>query len=276
MEIIGLVSPGAMGASVGAAATQNGHRVIWASEGRSQQSFERATKANLEDCTSLSELVSSCGILLSICPPHDAQDLAHQVTSLGFNGLYVDANAISPARTRRLGDLIKSSGCQFVDGGIIGGPAWEMGCGTRLYLSGDESERVASCFKNSPLASIVVSDQIGAASALKMTFAAYTKGSSALLSAILAVAEKEGVRSALEKQWGDEFTNRAHRGTISTSAKAWRFVGEMQEISDTFSEAGLPGDFHNGAADIYSRLAEYKDAEKPPSVDELLATLLKK
>jgi 3-hydroxyisobutyrate dehydrogenase-like beta-hydroxyacid dehydrogenase len=276
METIGLVSPGAMGASIGAAATQNGYRVIWASEGRSQSTIDRAARANLEDCTSLSVLVSSCDILLGICPPHDAQSLAEQVTSLGFKGLYVDANAISPARTRSIADLVITKGCQFVDGGIIGGPAWEMGSGTRLYLSGDESDTVASCFKNSPLESIVISDQVGAASALKMSFAAYTKGSSALLSAILAVAEKEGVRSALEKQWGEEFTNWAHQGSISTSAKAWRFVGEMQEISSTFSAAGLPGDFHNGAADVYSRLAGYKDAETPPSIDDVLASLLKK
>ncbi len=275
MEIIGLVSPGAMGASVGAAATVNGHQVLWASAGRSQATRDRAARANLADCQTLPMLVSECEILLSICPPHDAQVLAGEVISMGFRGIYVDANAISPTRSRRIGKLVGEAGCQYVDGGIIGGPAWQPGSGTRLYLCGEQAGRISQCFANSPLEALVLAGDIGAASALKMTFAAYTKGSTALLAAILAVAEREGVRADLEAQWGPELTQRAQLGTIATSAKAWRFVGEMQEIADTFREAGLPGEFHQAAAKIYERLADYKDATTPPTIDQLLVSLLK-
>ena len=275
METIGLVSPGAMGASVGAAATGNGHRAVWASAGRSRATQERAARAKLTDCRTLSDLVSESEILLSICPPHAAQAMASKIVSLGFKGIYVDANAISPARSRSLGKLVNDAGCRYVDGGIIGGPAWESGSGTRLYLCGEQAERISRCFANSPLEAPVLAGDIGAASALKMTFAAYTKGSTALLAAILAVAESEGVRPDLEAQWGPELTQRAQLGTVATSAKAWRFVGEMQEIADTFREAGLPGDFHQAAAEIYARLEDYKDASTTPTIEQLLTSLLK-
>jgi 3-hydroxyisobutyrate dehydrogenase-like beta-hydroxyacid dehydrogenase len=274
MTTIGLINSGAMGASVGAAALGNGNSVIWASEGRSQASVDRANKAGLSDCVNLQTLVENSDIILSVCPPHEAENVASQVIDLDFNGLYTDANAISPAHTRMIRDIVCKNGAEFIDGGIIGGPAWEMGCGTRLYLSGDKADHIASLFKDSPLEAMVISAKIGAASALKMSFAAYTKGSSALLTAILAVAEREGIRSELENQWGDNLTKRAHNGAILNSAKAWRFVGEMEEISETFSAAGLPGGFHLAAAQVYRKLSGYKDADQQPLIDEVLHTLL--
>lgn len=274
MERLGLLSPGAMGASVGAAATGNGHRVLWASAGRSKASRDRASRANLTDCQTLAALASQSEILLSVCPPHAAQALAIEVLSLGFKGIYVDANAISPARTRNISKLVGEAGCEYVDGGIIGGPAWEKNTGTRLYLCGAEADRISRCFSNSPLEVPVLTGAIGAASALKMTFAAYTKGSTALLAAILAVAEKEGVRPDLERQWGPELTRRAHNGTIASSAKAWRFVGEMHEIAETFGETGLPRGFHQAAAEIYSSLAGYKDTTETPTLEQLLDSLM--
>jgi 3-hydroxyisobutyrate dehydrogenase-like beta-hydroxyacid dehydrogenase len=275
MTILGLINPGAMGASVGAAAATNVDSVIWASQDRSEASAERADRAGLTDYGDLATLVSESDVILSVCPPHEAENIADQVMQLGFNGLYTDANAVSPARSRKIRDIVVGKGAEFVDGGIIGGPAWEMGCGTRLYLSGEKANEIRQYFEGTPLEAITISAQIGAASALKMSFAAYTKGSSALLTAILAVAEREGVRAELEQQWGDTLSQRAHRGAISNSAKAWRFVGEMGEISDTFSAAGLPGEFHLGAAQVYARLARFKDAIETPDIEEILEALLK-
>jgi len=274
MTILGLINPGAMGASVGAAAAANVQSVIWASRGRSDASVQRADRAGLTDCGDLATLASKSDVILSVCPPHEAENTANQVMRLGFNGLYADANAVSPARTRRIRDIVVNQGAEFVDGGIIGGPAWAMGCGTRLYLSGERAVEIRSYFEGTPLEAIAISEEIGAASALKMSFAAYTKGSSALLTAILAVAEKEGVRSELEQQWGESLSQQAHRGAISNSAKAWRFVGEMEEISDTFSDAGLPGEFHKGAAQVYTRLAGFKDATEAPDIELILKALL--
>lgn len=272
---IGLINPGAMGASVGAAAVSTGNRVIWASALRSQATKERAARGNLEDVESLDNLISESDIILNVCPPYFAEDVAHEISNRGFKGLVLEANAISPERTRRIESILGSSGAHIVDGGIIGGPAWVAGGSTRLYLSGIRAEEISSLFAGSPLQAIVISDKIGAASALKMTFAAYTKGTTALLSAILAVAEKEGVREDLEKQWGEDFSRQTRNRVASNTAKAWRFAGEMREISHTFSQAGVPGGFHAAAAELFERLSEFKDHAETPAIEKVLATILR-
>jgi hypothetical protein len=108
-----------------------------------------------------------------------------------------------------------------------------------------------------------------------MGYAAYTKGTTALLTAILGMVEKEGVRADLARQWGDTFTTQTVRRVCSNTAKAWRFVGEMHEIAATFRGAGLPGGFHEAAAEVYERLAAFKDQPEPPAIESVLETLLK-
>jgi succinate dehydrogenase flavin-adding protein (antitoxin of CptAB toxin-antitoxin module) len=110
-----------------------------------------------------------------------------------------------------------------------------------------------------------------------MAYAAYSKGTTALLAAILATAENFGVRAELEKQWGKydpEFVEQAHNRTRRVTAKAWRFAGEMDEIASTFTEADLPGGFHEAAGDVYRQMAEFKDAEKTPELNAVLKKLL--
>ena len=275
MTRIGLLHPGEMGASVGAAARSNQHTVFWASAGRTASTWERARRATLEDIDTVPALVKASEIILSVCPPHAAQEVASEVTQLGFAGVYVDCNAISPDRTRTIQRLVEEAGAHYVDGGIIGGPAWSQDAGTHLYLSGPRAEEVASCFAGSPLLASVVSARIGAASALKMGYAAYTKGTTALLTAILGMVEKEGVRADLAQQWGDAFTKQTVRRVCANTAKAWRFVGEMREIAATFRGAGLPGGFHQAAAEVYERLAAFKDRDESPAIEEVLEALLR-
>ena len=275
-EIVGILHPGDMGIFVAASAKNSGNEVRWVSEERSEQTRNRAEKYGLADVDSLADLCRTCSIIISVCPPHAAEDVAQQVLVQNFNGLYVDANAISPQRVRLIGERMEAGGIDIVDGGIVGGPVWD-GCKTWLYLAGDQAERVAACFTDGPLATHVLSGGVGKASALKMCYAAYTKGTTALLCAILATAEKNGVREELENQWSrdwDGFAEQAERRTRRVTAKAWRFTGEMEEISATFSEAGLPGDFHAGAAEVYRRLAGFKDAESTPELDEVFKALL--
>jgi 3-hydroxyisobutyrate dehydrogenase-like beta-hydroxyacid dehydrogenase len=275
MATIGLITPGAMGASVGAAAMTSGAKVIWASEERSQATLQRAEDAALEDCSTLKNLVSESDIILSVCPPHNAAQVADEVIELGFDGLYVEGNAIAPELSRQIGIAVTGNGARFVDGGIIGMPAWKAEFGTHFYLSGVDAQLVANLFTGSNLKASMISEKIGAASALKMTFAAFTKGSIALLSGILAVAEKEGVRENLEKQWGEDFTRQTHERVILNTAKAWRFEGEMREIAATFTGAGLPGGFHEAAAEVFASLAEYREQTDPPSIESVLASLLR-
>jgi 3-hydroxyisobutyrate dehydrogenase-like beta-hydroxyacid dehydrogenase len=272
---VGFLHPGAMGISLAASAQNSDHAVYWASEGRSQQTHERAAKYELQDARTLDALCAVCDVVVSVCPPHAAEEVAAQVQACAFRGLYLDANAISPMRTQRIGQAMAQSGIAFVDGSIVGGPAWEPGR-TWLYLAGDGAQRAADCFSAGPLETCVIGEEIGKAAALKMCFAAYTKGSTALLCAILATAEEMGVRQELEAQWargGSDFAQQTQERVRRVTAKAWRFAGEMEEISATFEQAGLPGGFHAAAADVYRRIAHFKDAETP-SLDEVLEALL--
>jgi 3-hydroxyisobutyrate dehydrogenase-like beta-hydroxyacid dehydrogenase len=273
---VGIIHPGAMGISIAASAENNGHHVYWASEGRSAATAERATKYGLHDAGSLADLCAACTVLISVCPPHAAEAVARLVAGHAFRGLYVDANAVAPRRAVQMGRMFASAGATFVDGGIIGEPAWEPGR-TRLYLAGPRAGDVAGLFAAGPLGAHVLGAVIGQASALKMCFAAYTKGTTALLAAILAAAERLQVRDALERQWAHDdahFPEQVHRRVREVTAKAWRFVGEMDEIAATFRDAGMPGGFHEAAASVYRRLTDLTDTRSTPALDTVLAALV--
>jgi 3-hydroxyisobutyrate dehydrogenase-like beta-hydroxyacid dehydrogenase len=273
---IGILHPGAMGISVAASAKAGGNQVFWVSAGRSLASRERAEAHQLMDALSMKRLAGLCQTIISVCPPHAAEEVAADVIAAGFRGLYVDGNAIAPQRAQRIGAMLEEAGISFVDGGIIGGPAWEAGR-TWLYLSGDRAEEVAPIFEKGPLETEILGQNIGDASALKMCFAAYTKGSTALLSGIVATSEALGVREALFRQWsrrGSDFADQSEERVRSVTAKAWRFAGEMEEIAATFEGAGLPDGFHLAAREIYRRMADFKDAQETPSLAAVIAALL--
>ena len=277
MTKIGILHPGEMGVSIAASAINSGHDVYWASEGRSDGTRERAEKYGLQEVKSLQQLCEISEVILSVCPPHVAEEVAHLVIEAGFKGYYLDANAIAPQRAKRIGELTDTASVRFIDGGIIGGPAWKPK-ETFLYISGTDSKVIADCFTSGPLETKIIGDNIGKASALKMCYAAYSKGITALLAAILATSESLGVRSELYQQWNmdnEHFSEQANRRATRATAKAWRFEGEMHEIASTFEEAGLPNGFHEAAADVYHRLAGFKDAPEPPKLEEVLEALLK-
>jgi len=272
---VGILHPGVMGISVAASAQNNGQSVYWASAGRSPQTHARAEQYDLIDARTLEELCQRCDLIVSVCPPAVAEDVARQVLACSFEGIYLDANAISPQRVEHIGRLMTEAGATFVDGGIVGGPAWQPGR-TCLYLSGRESGQVAECFSAGPLETSVIDEEIGKASALKMCFAAYSKGTTALLCAILATAEGLGVREELEEQWsrkGSDFAEQAVNRVRRVTAKAWRFAGEMEEIATTFRGIGLPGEFHDAAGDVYRRMAHFKEREDAPELLEVLLSL---
>ena len=273
---VGVLHPGMMGICVASTVQNSGHDVYWASEGRGLHTQQRAEQYNLIDAGSLAALCEKCAVIISVCPPHAAEEVAEQVLGRGFHGTYLDVNAIAPQRTVRIGEAMAAADVEFVDGGIIGFPVRERGK-TWLYLSGEKAPEAAALFSGGPLETSVVGNDIGKASGLKMCYAAYTKGTTALLCAILATAEVLGVRKELEIQWSrdwPDFGEQAGERVRKVTAKAWRFAGEMAEIASTFREAGLPGEFHAAAEMIYDRIAGFKDAPSTPSLEEVLKALI--
>ena len=167
---IGLVHPGEMGISLAATAQSSGHQVYWASEGRSTQTRKRAAQFNLQDAQTFANLCATCSLIVSVCPPHAAETVAQQVLAHGFTGMYLDANAIAPQRAVHMSQAMAAAGIAFIDGGIIGVPAWTPGT-TRLYLSGARADEIAACFSAGPLETRIIGVDAGRASALKMCFA---------------------------------------------------------------------------------------------------------
>ena len=274
MNRIGILHPGEMGVSIAASAIHNGHQVYWMSEGRSDKTQARAEKHGLVEIHSMLSFCQTCEIIISVCPPDAAEEVAASVVEAGFQGIYLDANAISPQRATRIAEMLKT-GIRYVDGSIIGGPVWKPS-ETWLYLSGEQANKVASCFSRGPLETRILGNDIGKASALKMCYAAYTKGTTALLSAVLGVSEVLGVREELYQQWDLDqhgFSAEVNERVRRVTAKAWRFEGEMSEIASTFHDAGLPDGFHKAAAEIFYRMAGFKDADETPSLESVLRAL---
>ena len=249
MSKIGILHPGEMGISIAASAINNGHQVFWMSQSRSDKTRARAENHNLIEIDSLFRFCQICEMIISVCPPHSAEEVATSVLEAGFQGLYLDANAISPQRAAKIGHMLNVNNIRFVDGGIIGGPAWRPK-ETWLYLSGKHSDEIAGCFVNGPLEIKIMGNEIGKASALKMCYAAYSKGTTALLAAILAAAESLAVGNELNELWDMDnagFSEQANRRATRVTAKAWRFEGELLEIASTFENVGLPSGFHEAA-----------------------------
>jgi 3-hydroxyisobutyrate dehydrogenase-like beta-hydroxyacid dehydrogenase len=247
---VGLLFPGEMGAAVAQAVRAE---VVWASDGRSQATRERATA--FTDVGSVSELAGASDAVISICPPAIAEDVAREVFAAGFDGIYVDANAISPTRVKRIAEL----GKHVVDGSIV------ASSGINLYLAGEEAATVAALFDDGDVKAIELDKEIGAASALKMAFGGWNKIGIALTAQAYAIARAYGVVAQLEAEGvsADRIPRMAGR--------AWRWVREMEEIADTCGELGLPAEIPRGAASLYRRWERHRDS--PAELDELLEDL---
>ena len=273
---VGLLHPGEMGSAVGATLVAGGARVLWSPEGRGPATRTRAAELGLEASGSLARVTAAAGVIVSVTPPHAALAQAREVAALGFHGIYVDANAVAPATSRAIGKVVEAAGARFVDGGIIG-PANRKPGAARIYLSGPAAAEVAPLFASGPIEAHVLTGPVGAASALKVAFAGWNKASQGLLAAIRAYAIAEGVDAALLAEWKismPEVPARSERAVQDNVRKAWRFVGEMEEIAQAFEAVGLPSGFHEAAADIYRRLESYKDTAAPPPVEEAARRIL--
>lgn len=273
--VIGLLHPGEMGAAIGGCLTGLGHPVCWASQGRGRATAARAERAGLSDAGTVAALAARSDVILSVCPPHAAVDVARSVAAAGFRGLFADANAISPATSRLAAGIIEAAGGSYVDGGIIGLPPTAPGS-TRLYLSGPRAGEIRELLSGSWVDARIVDGPAGAASAVKMAYAAWTKGSAALLLTARALAEAEGVRDTLLAEWElsqPVLTGRSQSAARSAAVKGWRWVAEMEEIAASMAAAGLPEGFHQAAAEVFRRQPRALDGDAV-TVSDVIGALL--
>jgi 3-hydroxyisobutyrate dehydrogenase-like beta-hydroxyacid dehydrogenase len=285
LTTVGILSPGDMGHVVGQVLGDHGLRVITCLDGRSERTRSLAEKAGIADVESYPALVTEADMVLSILVPAQAEaaaaSVAQAISDTGADLVYADCNAIAPETTKKIGRIVAQAGGRYVDASIIGGPPRRKG-GTRFYASGPDVGTFAA-LNDFGLDIVLLGDEIGLASAIKMCYGGLTKGLTALCTELLTAAEVLGVSDALHREFemsqGTLF-ERMQRGLPGMPAKSRRWVGEMEEISRTFGSVGLTPHIHMGAADMYrfvgsTTLADRnpEDTEPPPALEEMISIL---
>ncbi|MBE9207336.1 DUF1932 domain-containing protein [Nostoc sp. LEGE 06077] len=283
IQTVGILSPGDMGQAIASVLNQNGIRTIAALDDRSPRTRQLAAAANIQDVGSLTQLVIESDVILSVLVPAAAAEVAQQVAevigNVGKQILYVDANAIAPQKVKTIAQIIESSGATFVDASIIGPPPRVPGR-TRIYASGKPAVEFQQ-LSNYGLDIRVIGDEIGRASGLKMSYAALTKGLTAISTELLIAAHRLGLDKEL---WSEvstsqpELANILVRSIPSMTPKAHRWIGEMEEIAETFQELGLTERIFYGAADIYrlvkdTSLGKETPEESDRQLSEIITTL---
>ncbi|MEU5431247.1 DUF1932 domain-containing protein [Streptomyces olivoreticuli] len=276
MTVLGIVHPGSMGAAVAAQAVERGIDVLWCPEGRSRATEDRADQAGLRPVASLQEMVASSDVILSLCPPANAEAVAASVASHSFSGIYVDANAISPASMAIIHATMGRSGAQVVDGSVIGSPPSAKKT-ARLYLSGpdDSVAAVTDLFEETAVSARPLPGGIGRASALKLSYSTFQKTSRVLAAVSYALARDYGVENELlDVAKGRTTSYLAEIEYIpKVASRSWRWAPEMREAVSALSETCLPTELAEAAADVMDRWADTKDL--PLEISEALGWLHK-
>ena len=275
---VGILSPGDMGHTVGDVLRQNDLRVITCLQGRSQRTQQLAKKAGTVDVPTYPQLVTEADLILSIMVPAQAGSAAAAVAQAlqqtNATLTYADCNAIAPQTVCKLGEVITGAGGTFVDASIIGPPPRHPGA-TRFYTSGPDLS-LFSELNNHGLDVRPLSDEIGHASAIKMCYAALTKGLTALCTELLTAAQVLGVSEALTAEFQlsqSALFERMEKGLPGMPPKARRWIGEMEEISATFASVGLTPNILTGAADMYRFVGDTHLADLPPEARDQFPTL---
>jgi 3-hydroxyisobutyrate dehydrogenase-like beta-hydroxyacid dehydrogenase len=251
-----------MGAAVAAQARSRGVSVLWCPDGRSPRTTQRAADAGLHPATGLADLLDRADVVLSICPPAAAEDVANAVATHGFRGVFIDANAISPARSRRIMATLDAAGARPVDAAIIGPPPTNT-ASARLYLAGDPADVtvVVDLFAGTSVEPAVMTQPAPAASALKMAYAGYQKATRTLAALAHALATHHQVTEHLlteaNRTAGSPLADPAYLPSVA--ARAWRWAPEMHEIADSLSEADLPPHVAEATAEVLRRWQSDKD-----------------
>ncbi len=278
MAVIGVIAQGMMGAGVGRRLHEGGAEVRTLVTGRSPASAERARAAGMFAAANERELLSGADFFLSILPPGEAEPLARRLaptlTALDRKPVYIDCNAVSPQTAISIGEVIAPTGAHFVDAGIIGGPPRQGNKGPSIYASG-EHVREALPLRDWGIDLRAIDGPIGAASAVKMSYAGITKGTTAIAVAMLLGAARFGCAEALIAELSDsqpQMLARMRSNIPGMYDKAYRWVAEMEEISDFLEENPPSRNIYAAVAQLYDFLAA-AEAEAQPGPDNAIRTL---
>ncbi|MGK5545706.1 DUF1932 domain-containing protein [Streptomyces sp. URMC 127] len=257
---VGILHPGSMGAAVAACAATNAASIVWCEAGRSPASAARAAQFGLTAVATLSELADRSDIVISLCPPAAAEDLARDVARHGFAGVYVEANAISPERAQRIAALLEPD-ATVVDGGVVGSPP-VGGKTPALYLSGAvaATERIEALFAGTAVRATVLGTEVGKASALKLAYASFQKTSRVLVALAIGLAREHGVDQELievASRRTDSYLSEPEY-VAKVAARAWRWGPELEETADMLAAAGLPPEMLRAAASTLARWHDVK------------------
>jgi 3-hydroxyisobutyrate dehydrogenase-like beta-hydroxyacid dehydrogenase len=262
-----------MGHSIGGVLRANGLQVLTCLEGRSERTRELARKSGFEDCVDLEEMVTRADAVLCVLVPARATEVAELVATAiratGADILYIDCNAISPRTVRGVGEIIQRVGARFADVGIVGPPPRKPG--TRFYVSGPNAEDAAE-LRDFGLDVRVIGEEVGQASGLKMCYGALTKGLIALGAELLLAARLMGLDETLRSEQEEsipEVLGWLERQLPTMPPKAYRWVGEMEEIASTFESLGLTPNILTGAADMYRLIENTPVGQESPENRDL-------
>ncbi|MFD4833196.1 DUF1932 domain-containing protein [Streptomyces uncialis] len=268
---VGILHPGSMGAAVAACAATNAAAVLWCETGRSTASVERAAQFGLTPVATLAELLDRSDIVISLCPPAAAEDLARDVAGHRFAGVYVEANAINPERVQRIAGLLEPE-ATVVDGGVVGSPP-VRGKTPTLYLSGPvgATERIEALFAGTAVRTAVLGTEVEKASALKLSYAAFQKTSRVLVALAVGMAREHGVDQELieiASKRTDSYLSEPQY-VAKTAARAWRWGPELEEAADALAAVGLPPEMLRATASTLARWHDVKDDSELTLTDAL-------
>ncbi|MFD9396136.1 DUF1932 domain-containing protein [Streptomyces sp. NPDC060000] len=268
---VGILHPGSMGAAIAACAATNAAAVVWCSAGRSAASTMRAEQFALTPVATLTELLDRSDIVISLCPPAAAEDMAHDVAGHRFDGVYLEANAINPERAMRIAGLLEPD-ATVVDGGVVGSPP-VRGKTPVLYLSGRAAatERIEALFAGTAVKTKMLGTELGKASALKLSYATFQKTSRVLVALAVGMAREHGVDQELieaASRRTDSYLSEPQY-VAKTAARAWRWGPELEEAADALAAAGLPPEMLRAAATTLARWHDVKDDSELTLTDAL-------
>src|SRR5437867_3080793 len=274
---VAVIAQGSMGAGVGKRLHENGAEVRTLLSGRSAESAKRAADAGMKPAANEKMLLDGADFFLAILPPSEVENLAHRLapmlSALPKKPIYVDCNAISPQTAARVAAIIEPTGAKFVDGGIIGGPP-RTGYSPAIYASGPSVGETA-VLRDWGIDWRCIDGPVGAASGLKMSYAGITKGTTAIAAAMLLGAAHFGCGEALIAELSKsqpEMLKRMRGSIPGMYDKAYRWVGEMEEISDFLGANPPSHDIYAAVARLYDSLAA-AEAEERPAPDNAIKTL---